>query len=313
MSFIFETLHSWFRPTLVALFKRNIPWNLRWRLFFLQQITLVSYSIAAIPYIFSRPFTVEHLPIAPGLSIRALIHKAAGVGRGRKLRPLHVEIHAGAFVGGIPDGLSVFDNRIAKETGAVVVSITHRFAPEHVFPTAIDDVDTAIKWLHGNAEAQWGADPTLMTISGFSAGGNLALAATQQESCHSPSPTAIKASIIFYAPIDLRLRPQEKPRPADFPKWDPAEVLLPLFDAYASPARATHLNNPRLSPVLAKRETLPERVLFVIPAIDIVVAEQMAFAERINGEDQQNGETPRVEVLYEEEGFHGYLERELSM
>ncbi|KAF7548667.1 hypothetical protein G7Z17_g6895 [Cylindrodendrum hubeiense] len=276
-------------------------------------MNFVAYSIAAFPYIFSRPFTVEYLPIAPGLSIRALVHKAAGVGRGRKLRPLHVEIHAGAFIGGIPDGLSVFDDRIAKETGAVVVSITYRFAPEHVFPTAIDDVDTAIKWLHENAEARWGADPTLMTISGFSAGGNLAIAATQQDNCHSPSPTAIKASITFYAPVDLRLKPEDKPRPANFPKRDPAAVLLPLFDAYASQARANHLNDPRLSPVLAKRETLPERMLLVIPAIDIVVVEQMAFVERVNSEDEQNGETPRVEVLYEEEGFHGYLERELSI
>ncbi|KAH7153300.1 Alpha/Beta hydrolase protein [Dactylonectria macrodidyma] len=270
-------------------------------------ISLLSYSIASAHHIFSRPFTVAYLPIGRGLS-RALVHKAAGIGRGRKLRPLYVDIHGGSFIGGLPEGLSMFDDRIAKETVAVVVSITYRYAPEHVFPAAIDDVDVTIKWLQENAEARWGADPTLMTISGFSAGGNLAIAATQQENCHSPSPTAIKASVTFYAAIDLRLKPGEKPRLASFPKRDPMSVLFPLFDAYASSARATHPDDPRLSPVLAKRETLPERMLLVIPAIDILVAEQTAFAERINNEDLQRAETPRMEVFDDAEGFHGYLE-----
>ncbi|KPM43419.1 hypothetical protein AK830_g3147 [Neonectria ditissima] len=262
----------------------------------------------AIPYLFSRPFTVEYLPIWPGRSSRALIHKASGAGRGRRLRPLHVDIHSGAFIGGIPESLARFDDRVAKETGAVVVSITYRCAPEHVFPAAIDDVDATIKWLQENAEARLGADPTLMTVGGFSAGGNLAVAATQQKTCHSPSPTAIKASVTFYASIDLRLGPHDKPRPASFPARDPAALLFPLFDSYAAPARAKHFDDPRLSPILAKTETLPKRMLLVVPGIDILVAEQTAFAERVNAEDEQDGLTPRVEVFYQEKGFHGYLE-----
>lgn len=274
----------------------------------LQPVTLLSNAIGALPYVFSSPYTVEYITTSPGVSHKVLVFKPSGAGRGRRLRPLHVDIHGGAFIGGLPENTTVFDERVARSTGAVVVSISYRYAPEHVFPTAIDDVDATIRWLHENAEARWGADPTLMTLSGSSAGGNLALAATQQKPCHAPAPTAIKAIVTFYAVIDLRLKPIEKPRPASFPKRDPLAVLLPLYDAYAGPVRAKNMANPRMSPALAARETLPDRILLVVAGLDILVAEQMAFAERVNREDQQGGESGRVDVFYDEEAFHGYLE-----
>ncbi|RSM16752.1 hypothetical protein CDV31_004361 [Fusarium ambrosium] len=310
VSIILHHLHAWFRPTIAALFQRNLPWSYRWRLLVFQPAILLTYSIATIPCLLYRPFTVEYLPIAPGRYVRALIFKAAGVGKGRAKRPLHINFHAGAFIGGLPEGHARFDDRVAKETGAVVVDVEYRVAPEHVFPAAIDDVDATIKWLQENAEERWGADATLMTTSGFSAGGNLALAATQQETCHAPSPTAIKAVTNFYGAIDLRLSPWEKPHPPTMPKNDPARVFVPLFDAYAGPARAKHFEDPRLSPVLAKKETLPDRILLVVPGIDILVAEQTEFAERVNAEDEAVGyrEVPRVELMHEKELFHGYLE-----
>ncbi|KAF4344845.1 triacylglycerol lipase [Fusarium beomiforme] len=243
----------------------------------------------------------------PGRHVRALIFKAAGVGKGRALRPLHVNFHSGAFMGGLPEGHAYFDQRVSEQTGAVVLDVDYRVAPEHVFPAAIDDADATIKWLQENAEERWGADPTLMTTSGFSAGGNLAFAVTQQKSCQAPSPTAIKAITTFYAAIDMRLSPWEKPHPDKMPKNDPAKLFLPLFDAYAAPARAKHFEDPRLSPVLARVETLPERMLVVVPGIDILVAEQTEFAERINQEDGRR-ELERVGILHEEDLFHGYLE-----
>jgi hypothetical protein len=135
------------------------------------------------------------------------------------------------------------------------------------------------------------------------------MAATQQPNCRAPAETAIKASVTFYAVIDLRLKPEQKPRPPTFPENDPTAVLLPLYDLYAGSSRAQHLNNPRLNPVLAARETLPERILLVVPGVDILVAEQTAFAERVNGEDRAGRrEKPRVELIMDEKGFHGYLE-----
>ncbi|KAF5252425.1 hypothetical protein FANTH_2561 [Fusarium anthophilum] len=307
VSSIVHHLYTWFRPSLVAIFYRNIPWALRWRLLVFQPAALLTYSIAAIPCLLYRSYTVEYLRIAPGRHVRALVFEAAGVGRGRALRPLHVNFHAGAFMGGLPEGHAYFDQLVSEHTGAVVVDVDYRVAPEHVFPAAVDDADATIKWLQDNAEERWGADPALMTTSGFSAGGNLAFAVTQQKSCQAPSPTSIKTITTFYAVIDFRLSPWEKPHPDNMPKNDPAKVFLPLFDAYAAPARAKHFEDPRLSPVLSEKESLPERILLVVPGIDILVAEQTEFAERINNEDGSR-EGQRVEILHEKDLFHGYLE-----
>lgn len=312
---ILREARSWLRPLLVALFEPGIAWALRWRLLILQPTVFITYSIGKVPYLFSRPFTVEYLLISPERPhVRVLVFKsevAAGTGRG--LRPLHVDIHGGAFIGGLPENFAPFCSRVAKETGAVVVSITYRYAPEHTFPVAIDDVDATIRWMRDHAQERWGADPTLMTISGSSAGANLAFAAMQQPECHGPSPTAIKASASFYAVMEQRISPWEKPRPAKMPKSDPTAVLMPLFDAYPAKARRAHMNDPRLSPVLANRETLPRRMLMVIAAIDILVEEQMSLVERVREEDLRDSSMEgqqRIGVVVEEDGFHGYLERE---
>lgn len=309
---VLRSLHSWFRPTLAAFFYPNIPLHLRWRLLVLQPITLLTYAIGSFPYLFFRPFTQEYLPIAPSQSIRAIVFKSTtGHGKGRALRPLHLEIHGGAFIGGLPEVAAYYYDRVARETGAVVVSITYRYAPEHPFPAAIDDVDATIRWMQQNAAVRWGADPELMTVGGSSAGGNLAMAATQQPNCHGSSPTAFKGITTFFAVMELRLSPAQKPRPESMPKKDVLALLFPLFDAYAAPARANHFEDPRLSPVLADRKTLPKRILLIVPAIDILLAEQMQFAHRVNAEDQAEGKRPRVEVFLEKKGFHGYTEGRL--
>lgn len=90
-----------------------------------------------------------------------------------RARPLIVYYHGGGFV--IAD-LDVYDagpRALAKKTGAIVVSIEYRHAPEHKFPAAHEDAFTAYQWVLANA-AQWGGDPTNIAVAGESAGGNLA-------------------------------------------------------------------------------------------------------------------------------------------
>lgn len=307
---LFNGLRIFFRPLMVGLFNTSISWSMRWRTLVLQSLVFLTYSIPAAPYLFSRPFVTEYLPVFPKRSVRTLVFKGKGKGTGRKLRPLHIDIHGGAFIGGLAEQDARFCDLYAKETGAVVLSITYRFAPEHTFPVAIDDVDATIQWIKDNAESRWGADATLLTMSGASAGGNMCMAATQQPNCQVPSPTAIKGIITNYGVYELRLSPWQKPVPEKMPKSDPVAFLQPLFDAYAAEARSKHMDDPRLSPILAKRETLPKRILMIIPEVDILLEEQQTFANRINEEDARAGDVEqlRVETMYAPEGFHGWLE-----
>ncbi|GGB96238.1 alpha/beta hydrolase [Dyadobacter sediminis] len=87
--------------------------------------------------------------------------------------PVIVYYHGGGFV--IAD-LDVYDasaKGLAEQTGAVVVSVAYRLAPEHKFPTAHEDAFAAYQWTVQNAASIKG-NPKMIAVAGESAGGNLA-------------------------------------------------------------------------------------------------------------------------------------------
>lgn len=305
-----------FRPAIDALWRgRHLPWGLRWRLLAFQPLSVLINALVSAPYIFSRPFEVEYIPIAAGRELRVLVYKKPHPSgktidaQGRSsLRPLHVDCHAGGFVGGYPESSAPWCDLVARRTGAVVVSLSYRLAPVDPFPAAPDDVDAAIAWLHANAASRYGADPTLMTVSGASAGGTLALAATQAPACHAPADTAIKGAVTFYSPMDMRPAPWEKPKLEGF-ESDPLAFMQPLYDSYAAPTKVTLGDSPRMNPCLAALETLPPKMLFVVPRMDILPKEILDFVERLQKESAAKGERDRkIEYLWLQDLFHGFLE-----
>lgn len=67
----------------------------------------------------------------------------------------------------------MFCARVARETGHRVLDVQYRLAPEYPFPAALEDVEDAVNWVIKKAQD---FDLSRFAISGFSAGGNLALA-----------------------------------------------------------------------------------------------------------------------------------------
>jgi acetyl esterase len=61
---------------------------------------------------------------------------------------------------------------LARGSGAMVISIDYRLAPEHPFPAALEDAHLALWWVARNA-ADLGADVGRLAVGGDSAGGNL--------------------------------------------------------------------------------------------------------------------------------------------
>ncbi|GAA3646365.1 alpha/beta hydrolase [Nonomuraea antimicrobica] len=84
-----------------------------------------------------------------------------------------VWLHGGGFVMGDLDTEHPWAIRLADVSGAVVVSVGYRLAPENPFPAALDDTYTVLTWLAGHA-AELGVDPERIAVGGHSAGAGLA-------------------------------------------------------------------------------------------------------------------------------------------
>lgn len=292
-----------------------ISWSLRLRLLLFQPVITLVNLVTHLPYLFRcKSYSELNIPTRTG-SVHAVVYQPpiSAEARSARLRPLHLNIHGGAFVGGNAEADRRFCEHLATTTGTVVVSPDYRLAPVHPFPAAIDDIDDVVAWLHLHAADALGADTMLMTVGGTSAGGNLAFASCLGEGCWGPAETAFKGVLTFYAAIELRLSPWEKPHPDSMPKKDPFRVFLPLYDAYPRLARQEHLQDARLSPVLMNVSRVPDDVLMVIPGIDILVHEQETFVDRIRRESMERHLGKRMEVMKIEEAFHGWMECECSL
>jgi acetyl esterase/lipase len=92
--------------------------------------------------------------------------------------PVVVYYHGGGWVLGDLDGDDPACRSLAELTGALVVSVNYRHAPEDPFPAAVDDAYAALAWL-GEHAGELGGDPSRIAVSGWSAGGNLAAVVSQ--------------------------------------------------------------------------------------------------------------------------------------
>jgi acetyl esterase len=93
--------------------------------------------------------------------------------------PLLLWLHGGGWVIGDLDTADATSRALANRSGAVVVSVDYRLAPEHKAPAALDDALVALTWAVENAELL-GVDASRVAVGGDSAGGNLAAALCQR-------------------------------------------------------------------------------------------------------------------------------------
>ena len=128
-----------------------------------------------------------------------------------KVRPAIIDLYGGAWQRGSPEDQSRFDRAMAAR-GYGVFAIDYRHAPEHRYPAQIEDVRTALRFIHQNA-IKYHVDPTRFVLCGRSAGGHLALLAA-----YEPGAVPVRAVIAFYPPTDL-VRGY-----ADLPQPDPIDV-----------------------------------------------------------------------------------------
>ncbi|KAF2648470.1 alpha/beta-hydrolase [Lophiostoma macrostomum CBS 122681] len=292
MSSYLHTLSYFFR----------LPWHIQWRTALVQipryvplgilhltspkgpqpfLIALPSRKNAAIPiYVFIPPRPVE------------LGHSAEGTSNeGREWRvPVVLDFHGGGFIMGSPLEQAPYAAMMARELGAVVISVSYRIGPFHQFPAAIHDGEdvlsaildtdsvskagkilrteinryyTMMQTTKKKTEEYTGPldkpnivlDSTRLSISGFSAGGNIALnMAISVPPCDnilpsSPGPRSFSIRPSQPDTFSPLLPPTRAPTKLDDPS-QPWPTVLPTPQA-----------QPRLLPLLLFYPSLDARLL----------------------------------------------------
>jgi acetyl esterase len=111
--------------------------------------------------------------------------------------PAAILVHGGGFDEGSKSTnvRPLFD--VLANAGFAWFSIDYRMAPEFRFPQAIEDLDSAIRWVKANA-ATYHVDVSRIAIIGESAGGFL----VNYAGTHETAETKVRAVVDFYGPVD---------------------------------------------------------------------------------------------------------------
>lgn len=110
------------------------------------------------------------VPAADGTPLRARLYAPS-----HARLPVLLYLHGGGFVIGSLETHDSLCRQLALRSGGAVVALDYRLAPEHRFPTAVDDAWAAMQWLATQA-GSLGLDGTRLAVGGDSAGGTLAAA-----------------------------------------------------------------------------------------------------------------------------------------
>lgn len=187
--------------------------------------------------------------------------------------PVLLYLHGGGFTIG---GLETHDSlcrQLALRSGAAVLALDYRLAPEHRFPTAVHDAWDALQQLAERAAAL-GLDGRRLAVGGDSAGGTLA-AVCALLARDAGLPLALQ--LLFYPGTAAALDSDSQRRHADGPLLDRA-TLAWFFDHYADPAER---GDWRFAPLEAPDHEGVAPAWIGLAEVDPLVDEGIAYGDRL--------------------------------
>ncbi|WP_219537320.1 alpha/beta hydrolase [Nonomuraea guangzhouensis] len=179
------------------------------------------------------------VPADPDVAVR--------IYRPRQAQGAIVWLRGGGFVMGDLDTEHPWASRLADGSGAVVISVGYRQAPEHRFPAALDDAYAVLTWTAEYA-AELGIDPARIAVGGHSAGAGLAAAMALRARDEQGPP--IRFQLLNQPELDDRQDTWSARNFTDTP-WMTRDKLAATWrhylgstpaTQYAAPARATDLS-----------------------------------------------------------------------
>jgi len=188
-------------------------------------------------------------------------------------RAVIVWAHGGGFALGTLDEIDNFARLLADRTRCAVATVDYRLAPEHRFPTAVEDVEAALRWVIAE-RARLGVPGAPVWIGGDSAGGNLATVVTRR--LHADGSDEIEGNILVYPCTD-------SPDAASLRRFAPpfmrVEEVTWFLDMYLpEPSARLH---PDFAPLHADGLDVLPPTLVVTAEHDIITEQAEAYARAL--------------------------------
>ena len=209
--------------------------------------------------------------------------------------PVFLFIHGGGFVSGDFDTHDVLARGIANGASCIVVSVGYRLAPEHPFPSGLEDVYAALLWSRDNA-ADIGGDNAKIAVGGDSAGGNLAAALSLI--ARDRKGPKISGQWLMYPTLGNKMDTDSWARLGDeyFPT---REVNSAIISAYVPKGKDPY--GPLVAPLWAELENLPP-TLIQAGGLDPLSDEGRDFVQKMK---KSGGEAT---FLFYPEFQHGFIQ-----
>jgi acetyl esterase len=191
-------------------------------------------------------------------------------------RPCLVYFHGGGYVIGDLDSHDPVCRALARLSGALIVAVDYRLAPEHKFPAALDDCYAATLWVCANA-AKLGADPLRIAVGGDSAGANMATVIATR--CRDAGGPALAFQLLVYPPTNLGSF--DTPSHREFA--EDHYLTRTSMDYFMAQyfAQPEDMSRPDASPLLASDLTRLPPALILTAECDPLRDEGEAYAQRL--------------------------------
>jgi acetyl esterase len=208
--------------------------------------------------------------------------------------PLLVYFHGGGFVVGDLETHDQPCRVLCQRSGAHVLAVDYRLAPEHPFPAAVDDAAAAYDWARANA-AKLGADPQRIALAGDSAGANLATVATQlAKQAGKPLPVL---QLLLYPGVDRTVAWRSVDLYADgfFLTRNDLDWYTRLY------TQGADVSDPRISPLRARDLSGQSPALVVTAGFDPLGDEGRAYAQALSAAGNE------VHLIDLPDQIHGFI------